>query len=102
MLKRIYNLWKVPIVSMKDIFIGGRSEGALCLLGKGSSVGFPAFNFAVCVPNFVAATSHYDRKKQKNKKQNKTKNRGLTFASSYRYLQSSWLHLLRQFVWVVA
>ena len=73
MLKRIYNLWKVPIVSMKDIFIGGRSEGALCLLGKGSSVGFPAFNFAVCVPNFVAATSYYNRKKQKakqNKKQN--------------------------------
>ena len=82
MLKRIYNLWKVPIVSMKDIFIGGRSEGAPCLLGKGSSVGFPAFNFAVCVPNFVAATSCYNRKK--NKKQNKTKNRGLTFASSYR------------------
>ena len=70
MLKRIYNLWKVPIVSMKDIFIGGRSEGALCLLGKGSSVGFPAFNFAVCVPNFVAVTSYYNRKKQK---QNKTK-----------------------------
>ena len=67
MLKRIYNLWKVPIVSMKDIFIGGRSEGA-CLLGKGSSVGFPAFNFAVCVPNFVAATSCYNRKKKTKSK----------------------------------
>ena len=79
MLKRIYNLWKVPIVSMKDIFIGGRSEGALCLLGKGSSVGFPAFNFAVCVPNFVAATSHYDRKKTKKQKTKQNKKQGSDF-----------------------
>ena len=52
------------------------------------SVGFPPFTFVVCVTNFVAAGFHL-------------KDRSLTHLSLYRQLQTSWLDMFRQFVWVV-
>ena len=52
------------------------------------SVGFPAFSFAVCVTNFVAAGFHL-------------KNRSQTNISFNRQLQTSWLDTFRQFVWFV-
>ena len=45
------------------------------------SVGFPAFNFVVCVTNFAAADFHL-------------KDRSLTHVSFYKQLQTSWLEKL--------
>ena len=52
------------------------------------SVGFPAFNFPACVINFVVASFHL-------------KYRSVPRVSFYRQLQTSWLDMFRQFVWVV-
>ena len=48
----------------------------------------PAFNFVACMTNFVAAGSHL-------------KDRSLTHVSFYRQLQTSWVDMFRQFVWIV-
>ena len=48
----------------------------------------PAFNFAVCLTNnFVVAGSHLE-------------NKGLAHVSWHWQLQTSWLNMFRQFVWV--
>ena len=50
--------------------------------------GFPAFNVAECMTNFVVTPSHL-------------KNTSLTHVSFYRQLQTSWLDLLRQ-LWLIS
>ena len=57
-------------------------------VGGCASVEFHAFNLAVCMTNFVAAGCHL-------------KDRNLTHVSFYSQLQTFWLYLLREFVWVV-